>query len=114
MMIWNTISREEKHRRRKEWHTIFAWAPHKISTDEHGRNTWAWLTTIGRIGTHIPVGPHGSLIWEYSYCSKEEALLNKISSKPAPTPLMLSPTLMEGVYRPKPPAPTAPPSRKGI
>jgi hypothetical protein len=75
-MQWNTISKEEKEKRKQEWHVIFAWLPHKITRNRNGINRWAWLENIGRkyvkeVGwlDNMPAD-----VWIKEYASKEDAV----------------------------------------
>jgi FMN phosphatase YigB (HAD superfamily) len=111
-MQWKTVSKEEKIKKRSEWHLIFAWMPHKITHNRNGQNYWAWLEKIGRKSTQERHW-EGVEYWHNIYASKEDALFYQMGGQ--------EPEIDYGLIRPvnpppcpkvKSPAPTAPPKKK--
>lgn len=98
-MQWKTISKEEKHRKRKEWHVIFAWIPHKITRDRNGEDRWAWLETIGRKSRFT------GDFWMNEYASKEDAMFYKMGGEEPKKTYGLRPTSPPPMPAVKPPAP---------
>ena len=82
-MQWNTMSKEEKKRRKQEWHLIFALWPRKITRNRNGQNTWAWLQTIGRKYEYYSGWTEGGPVdcHRTHYCSKEDALYYQLGGE---------------------------------
>lgn len=103
-MQWKTVSKEEKHRKRKEWHLFFPLFPRKITCDLNGENRWAWLETIGRKSVREHDYEGGSF-WMNEYASKEDAMFYMMGGEEPKKTYGLRPTSPPPMPAVKPPAP---------
>lgn len=64
-MQWKCKSFEQKYHERKEWQTVFAWFPHKL-TD----GTVIWLDFVKRRATPVSLEDYGGMVYEYDHAGR--------------------------------------------